>query len=274
MSGPDSLPLLTHAWEDPTAFAPEGLVAAVRAERGLPEEPVPGICILEFDGELTDSLVADGTARPCPTWACFHTAMFTLDVDGVECGIVPRTIGGPYAVLVAEQLRVCGARVVFGLASAGRVDPALPLPCLVIADRAIRDEGTSFHYLPPAGTIEAPRPVVEALTAELAAFPLHVSSGVVWTTDAPYRETHAELARHAEAGALAVEMQAASLFAFAAARGVPVGLVAHVTNAVDYEGEPFHKGPDDIGRRLLEAICRAGIRFLQKAPDEGAAAEA
>jgi nucleoside phosphorylase len=66
----------------------------------------------------------------------------------------------------------------------------------------------------------------------------------------------------ADTGALAVEMQAASLFAFAAARGVPVGVIAHVTNAIGHTEEQFDKGEARIGYEIFRAICRAGQRVL------------
>ncbi|HYN15122.1 MAG TPA: hypothetical protein VES66_04950, partial [Terriglobales bacterium] len=81
----------------------DSLVAAVRNERNLSPAAVPPVCVLEFDGDLTDWMVNAGHARVCKDWACFHTVMHTIDVDGTGCGIVARTIGGPYAVLVAEQ---------------------------------------------------------------------------------------------------------------------------------------------------------------------------
>lgn len=99
-----------------------------------------------LDGDLTDKLVAAGAALPHPSWACFHTTMFSWEAEfGVPCGVIARTIGGPDAVVVAEQLFVSGARVVLGLKSAGRVAPGLPLPHVVVIDEAIRDEGTSYH---------------------------------------------------------------------------------------------------------------------------------
>ena len=150
-----------------------------------------------------------------------------------------------------------------GLTSAGRVSGAVPIPAIVVAGRAIRDEGTSYHYLPPAETVAAPAQLADALVAEMGGVGLPVLRGLVWTTDAPYRETKAQLDRHAAAGALAVEMQAASLFALSAARGVPIGVVAHVTNAVDHDGTPFDKGPPDADRLILEAACRAARKHLQ-----------
>ena len=256
------LPLLDHPLDRASAFTPEALIAAVRNERGLPAKAVPPVCVLDFDGDLTDWLVATGAVQPCPAWACFHTTMHGLAIEGISCAIVPRTIGGPYAVLVAEQLAASGARIVFGLTSAGRVSPSLPVPSLVVATQAIRDEGTSYHYLPPEETIEAQPDVVEALLRETSTIGLPVSAGLMWTTDAPYRETLEQLKRHGEAGALAVEMQAASLFAFGTARKFPVGVVAHVTNAVGHTAEQFDKGDAPLGYEIFQAICRAGRRVL------------
>lgn len=259
----ERLPLFRHRLASPSAFRPEALVEAVRVERGIETASVPQICMLDFDGDLTDWLVRSGVARPHPAWACFHTTMYSFEVDGMECGMVARTIGGPYAVLIAEQLHVSGARAILGLTSAGRVHPSLPVPSLVIATRALRDEGTSYHYLAAAEAVAAPAKLADSLYVGLQGLGLPVRQGLVWTTDAPYRETPEELRDHAANGALAVEMQAASLFAFAQARDAEVGVVAHVTNAIDHTGEPFDKGADEHGWHLAQAMCRAASEFLQ-----------
>lgn len=182
------LPLLNHPLEQASAFTPEALIAAVRDERGLTAKPVPPVCVLDFDGDLTDWLVSSRAAMPRLGVLPHDNAL-----DGITCAIVPRTIGGPYAVLVAEQLAASGARIVFGLTSAGRVSSSLPVPSLVVATQAIRDEGTSYHYLPPGEMIECNAGVVEALLSEVSAVGLPVSAGLVWTTDAPYRETLEQL---------------------------------------------------------------------------------
>ena len=256
------IPLLAHPLEESSAFTPEALLEAVRAARGLPRDPVPPICILEFDGDLTDWLVSTGAAKPWKSWACFHTTMQALDVDETSWGIVPRTIGGPYATLIAEQLRSSGAQVILGLTSAGRVLASVPVPSLVVATAAIRDEGTSYHYLAANRSVLAHGPLADSLSRGLGSLGLPVLSGSVWTTDAPYRETRQQLSEYARQGVLAVEMQAASLFAFGIAREVPVGMVAHVTNAADHEVDPFEKGSHELSQRLLEAMCGAAKSFL------------
>ena len=258
-----------HDLSSPSAFTPEELVSAVRAANDLPEVTVPAVCVLDFDGDLTDWLVRQGKASPFEPWACFHTKMYALETNGVRCGIIARTIGGPYAVLIAEQLLVSGAQLILGLTSAGRVSPSLPLPSFVVVTSAVRDEGTSFHYLPPAATVDCPTPIVDLLAEEVSRLGAIVVQGCVWTTDAPYRETATQLQRHAAAGVLAVEMQAASLFAFARARKANLAVVAHVTNAVDHTDEQFDKGTDEDSFSLLRAMLNAGKQYLEAAAFKG-----
>jgi uridine phosphorylase len=263
MDSKPEYPLLHHALDSPSEFTPEELVSAVRSARGLPEVAIPEICVLDFDGDLTDWLVSNDKAVLFEPWACFHTKMYVLEIDGVRCGIIARTIGGPYAVLIAEQLRVSGARLILALTSAGRVSASLPLPSLVVVTSAVRDEGTSLHYLPAEDKVDCPTPITALLTDEVTRLNTSiVVEGSVWTTDAPYRETAAQLARHAASGVLAVEMQAASLFAFAKARNAHIGIVAHVTNAVNQQDAQFNKGTEDDSFLILQAMLRAGRRYL------------
>jgi len=259
----ESLPLLRHALESPSAFTPERLMAAVRSERGLTSQAVPPLCVLDFDGDLSDHLAATGLSSPWSSWACFHTSMRVLRLDDLECGIVPRTIGGPYTVLVAEQLWAAGAKLIVGITSAGRVAPDLPLPSIVIVDDAVRDEGTSLHYLAPSSNVLTCTPgIVDPLMRELSVVSLHVRRGRVWTTDAPYRETPEQLRFWAERNVLAVEMQAASLFAFADARRAQVAMVALVSNSVDQAAGEFDTGGDTFRMSVLAAVARAARAFV------------
>ncbi len=236
----------------------------VRRSRNMPDGNIPEICVLEFDGDLTDYLVQHGLAKPLECWTCFHTRMFVADLEGVRFGIIARTIGGPYAVLIAEQLHAAGARLTIGLTSAGRVSPDLPLPCLIVASSAIRDEGTSYHYAPASKEISCPTPIVALLEKQLMNTGWLTRAGKVWTTDAPYRETAEQIRHWAQDGVLAVEMQAASLFAFASASGAAVAVVAVVSNAIDHDGEQFDTGNQEDGLRILTNLAKAGEAFLRE----------
>jgi len=192
--------------------------------------------------------------------------MRAMTLNGVACGIVPRTIGGPYAVLVAEQLWAAGVKVIVGITSAGRISSNLPLPSILVVDEAVRDEGTSLHYVSPSATIVTPTPrLAELLTRELGTVPSHIRRGTAWTTDAPYRETPDQLRLWAERGVLAVEMQAASLFAFARARAANVAMVALVSNSVNAAAQPFDTGGHEFRRGVLAAVGRAAHAFIASA---------
>ena len=257
-------PLLdTHALEQPSILTADALMREVRRTRRLKAAPVPPVCVLDFDGDLFDGLVQDGTASPVVQWACFHTTMVSIRRHGIRCGVVPRTIGGSFAVLVAEQLIAAGATVVVGLTSSGRLAPTLPLPSLVIVTEAIRDEGTSLHYLPAAERVAAPSDSLVAALADRLAAVAPVTRGLVWTTDAPYRETRAQVRRWSSAGALAVEMQAASLFAFAQARQAAIGVVAMVSNSGDHTGEQFDTGEHAYRVAVLDGIIAAAARVIR-----------
>jgi uridine phosphorylase len=127
--------------------------------------------------------------------------------------------------------------LIVGLTSVGRVSPNLPLPSILVVNDASRDEGPSLHYLAPTVSVRTPtQGVVEPLITELSAIAPHVCQARVWTTDAPYRETREQLEYWATPCVLAVEMQAASLFAFAQERRAPVAVVAMEPSTVSFTG--------------------------------------
>ena len=165
--------------------------------------------------------------------------LLAFDLDGVgEVGIVGCAVGAPFAVLVAEQLFASGCRLLISVTSAGQITPIGPTPYFVLIDRAIRDEGTSYHYLPGSTFAEAPDASLLARVEQAGrAHPdIALHWGTTWTTDAPYRETESAIARARDLGTLAVEMEAAALYAFSASSGHSIVCFAHVTNAMAQSG--------------------------------------
>jgi uridine phosphorylase len=130
----------------------------------------------------------------------------------------------------------------------------------VVIDRALRDEGTSYHYAAPAAFADAdPQLVANAANAlKQAGLPALVGSS--WTTDAPFRETAEAIAAARAKGVLAVEMEAAALYTFARARGKSVLCLAHVTNTMGLAEQDFEKGESDgttDALQILAAIVQA-----------------
>ncbi len=240
-------------------FRPESLLREARRQKDLPETPVPPLCVLDPDGDLVRHLRERGEARPDPRWACYHTELDRFVAAEVECGIIGRAVGAPFAVLVAEELFAAGCRLLLSVTSAGQLVPVRPPPYFVVIDRALRDEGTSYHYLPAAEYAEAEPGLVTTLLDAVVGAGIPALRGGTWTTDAPFRETAAVIAARRAAGLLAVEMEAAALYAFARARRVPVLCVAHVTNQMGQRGGDFEKGAADGAEatlRLVSAVAR------------------
>src|SRR5260370_18445502 len=104
MTEDSSPPILGHALDQPSAFTPKNLIDDVRRSRQIPARIVPPVCILEFDGDITDWLVRDGIAKPFGPWPCFHTSLFPMGLEGVTFGVIARTIAGPYPALIASAL--------------------------------------------------------------------------------------------------------------------------------------------------------------------------
>jgi uridine phosphorylase len=240
-----------------SVFRPEALLREARRQRQLPLVAVPEICVLDPDGDLVRHLKRTGAGRIHEGWACYHTELLAFHLDGVgEVGIVGCAVGAPFAVLVAEQLFASGCRLLVSVTSAGQITPIGPTPYFVLISQALRDEGTSYHYLPPAIFAEAPDAKLLARVEEslwaIAGIALH--RGSTWTTDAPYRETEAAITRARDLGALAVEMEAAALYAFSAATGHSVVCFAHVTNAMARTEGDFEKGEADGAKATLAVV--------------------
>lgn len=228
-----------------SVFAPEALLREARRQKGLAAERVPPICLLDPDGDIVRRLRQDGRATRAAGWPCYHTALDTFALAGATLGIVGCAVGAPFAVLVAEQLFASGCELLISLTSAGQILPAGTPPYFVIIDRALRDEGTSYHYAPPAEFASADPALVSAAAKAVASTDLRVTVGPSWTTDAPFRETAQAIEAARARGILAVEMEAAALYTLAEARRAKILCIAHVTNTMGVAEQDFEKGEAD-----------------------------
>jgi len=249
-------PILAYKDHDvASVFEPQALLREARRQRGVPLIDIPTVCVLDPDGDIVRHLRQTGAARLSPGWACYHTEMFEFDLEGGTAGIVGCAVGAPFAVLVAEQLFASGCRLLISITSAGQITEIGPPPYFVAIDRALRDEGTSYHYLPPGEFADADPALIARAEEAVRAASLPIYRGPTWTTDAPFRETPAAIAAARARGALAVEMEAAALYAFAAARNKPVICYAHVTNTMGQVHGDFEKGEGDGSAAALKVIA-------------------
>ena len=130
--------------------------------------------------------------------------------------------GAPVVASLAEELIALGAKQIVSISHAGSLQQGLKSGNLIVCDEAIRDEGTSHHYLPPDKSVKndsmLSRQVLERLGKA-------ATKGPVWSTDAPFRETREEVAQYQKEGVLAVDMEAAALMAVGQVRGVATAII-------------------------------------------------
>jgi uridine phosphorylase len=244
----------------PSVFRPAALLREARRQKALRMVDVPATCILDPDGDIVRRLREEGQSKRFDAWPCYHSRLDVFELAGQAAGIVGCAVGAPFAVLVAEELFASGCRLLFSLTSAGQIAPAGATPYFVIINRALRDEGTSYHYAAPTEYAEADPGLVRIAADALERKGLRATVGPTWTTDAPFRETEEAIEAAKRMGILAVEMEAAALYAFAAANMRRILCIAHVTNTMGQGEQDFEKGEADgtaYALSVLEAIAEA-----------------
>lgn len=249
-------PILSEKHHDaPSAFTPESLLREARRQKGAEAVAVPTVCLLDPDGDIVRQLRTEDRARRHEGWVCYHTDMWVFDLDGREIGVVGCAVGASFAVLVAEEMFASGCELLISVTSSGQITPQGTPPYFIVIDRALRDEGTSYHYLAPSDWSVAPEEILARLDGAFADGP-RVLTGATWTTDAPFRETETAIAAARARGILAVEMEAAGLYAFAQARNRAVICLAHVTNQMGTIDGDFEKGEANGTSDALAVLSR------------------
>ncbi len=266
-----ALPILNNKnYHATSVFTPENLLREARRQKSVPLGVVPRICVLDPDGDIVHYLIENGLAVRHPHWACYHTEMYHFTDQGIEYGIVGNVVGASFAVLVAEECFASGCEFLISVTSAGQITSLGSPPYFILIDKALRDEGTSYHYLPPAPYSSIQPALLVDLAEAFTKTAARVTCGPTWTTDAPFRETEAAIAYARTQGILGVEMEAAALYAFAEARGKAVACFAHITNQMGNVKNDFEKGASQGSYSALQVIHLAATAWLTRTAAPGA----
>jgi uridine phosphorylase len=169
--------------------------------------------------------------------------------------------GAPIVAELAEELVAMGLRKMVLMTWGGALQPELQPGDIVVCNQAIRDDGTSHHYLPPGKCVDADAALVESLSAAIRSRGGVYTTGATWTTDAPYRETRAEVEQYQKDGVKVVEMESSGLFTIGQVRGVQTASVVVVMDSLaTFEW----KVPERLDRivRSLELVYQAAIDVL------------
>ena len=241
---------------------------------------IPARVVLCFFSEVLDAIAARGDATKVKELVAAHGthAIWEVEHRSRRLAVLNPGVGAALAAGFLEETIALGARTIVAVGGAGALVPDLVLGHAVVVESAVRDEGTSFHYLPPSRVVAADAAGVEALQQTLTAAGVPFVTGRTWTTDALYRETRGRVRRRVAEQCVTVEMEAAALIAVAQ-YGVRGSLSfsmpatrSRVTNGRSGSGrKPLRSASNSSGTRQMpaslwsEAFGRRGLVVVRSA---------
>jgi uridine phosphorylase len=266
-SGGDIVP--PDAGRGPIALLEDDLdgEAVIEPGRLIRSVDAPQVAVACFFREVVEEIAGrPGTRRVCRLHGGMGpAALWEIEHHGVRLGVFHPGVGAPLAGAMLEQVIARGVRAIIACGGAGALVPDLVMGHAVILTGAVRDEGTSFHYLSAGRVVVAdPGPARELLNA-FDVSGVSVARGLSWSTDAIYRETRARAARRVEEGCLVVEMEAAALMAIARYRSVPFGEVVMAGDSLAGT-EWEHRGwvtAESARRQLFGSASDAAVALAQ-----------
>lgn len=164
---------------------------------------------------------------------------YIVEKDGMTVAVTMVVIGAPMAVGHLEELKALGFKNFIVLGSCGVLKADIAADKIILPERALRDEGTSYHYAPVSDAISYDESLLLTMENALDKAGIEHIRATSWTTDAFYRETAAKLKRRIEAGASVVDMEASAIMAWAQFRQAPVYQFFYTADYVDHRNHAW-----------------------------------
>lgn len=190
---------------------------------------IPEYCVITFFREVIEERLNNGKLKQI---ANIHSESMDIPVyeteyDGKRVVLVLSYLGAPGAAAQIEELIALGCKKFIVCGGAGVLKSDIAVGHLIIPTSAVRDEGTSYHYIKPSREVECSKEAVEVIERELNKNGIKYIKAKTWTTDAIYRETKDKIALRASEGCATVEMEAAAFFAVAEFRNVELAQILY-----------------------------------------------
>ena len=267
------IPLLIGKPTDEAIISPEDYVRLIEVMRRRERPELPERAVLSF--RYTGALNVLRELYELETCDFFGTEnrIYIFEHKGVRICFTYLPVGAPAASTVLEELMILGVKKAIFFGEVGVLRPGIRRWQLILPDKAIRDEGTSYHYQKPSVFAYPSRELFKALEHVLRNAGITYARGAVWTTDAPYRETKRKRAVFMKLGAVCVDMEAAALFSVAKFRGKEIAALFYAGDLVANKWEPRLGKPADrwcreVVELSLTCILKALInnRVMTKSP--------
>jgi uridine phosphorylase len=227
-------------YELESPFNPIDYVNWSKKSKGITKIASPRITIFAYDYEVIQSINRVFGVQQTENWIGFHSRLLLAEIEPIgTVGIVPSAVGAPFSAMTMEELAAVGCKHFLSIGAAGLLCDSISTPCFIVAESAIRDEGLSYHYLPPSDTISTNDSARERLIKACNNSGIKPVLGRIWTTDAIYRETAGLIKKFKKMGAIAVDMEIAALTAVAKFRDLDYSAMIYLSDKVSEERVEF-----------------------------------
>ncbi len=217
------IPNVPNKYDGKAVLTPQHMVAYRQRAGMLPKSAAPAAALLCLQRGLPERLARKFPYRKIGR---LNGDLYSLKkTEGKVAVLTNFGLGSPLMAGLAEELIAWGVQRLISLSMCGALQPDLKAGDIVVCNQAIRDEGTSYHYLPSEKYVNANADLVERIMEALRADSGNPHLGTTWTTDATFRETDVEVRQYQSEGVKTVEMETAALFAVAQVRGVPAASI-------------------------------------------------
>ena len=190
---------------------------------------IPQNIVVCFFQEVIDKVIEEHNAKMLieNRWEDGPHPVYEIEYKDQRLAFYHPGIGSSLSAALLEEVIAFGGRKFIACGGCGVLEKDIQVGNLIVVSSAIRDEGTSYHYLPPGREIETQQDVLQIIERMMQTHNIPHRTGKTWTTDAPYRETIKKIAKRKEEGCLAVEMEAAGMMAVAQYRNVKFGQILY-----------------------------------------------
>jgi uridine phosphorylase len=193
-------------------------------------KPIDGIadrCVLCFFSEAIEKILAEYPHKTVSRFLSegINYPLYELDYKGEKIALIQAAVGAPLAAAQIEELTAMGCKKFLACGMCGVLQKELAVGHLIIPTAAVKDEGTSYHYVKPSREISANERVVRVIENSLQEKKIPYIKAKTWTTDAFYRETPQKIAQRKSEGCVAVEMEASAYMAASQYNNVEFGQI-------------------------------------------------
>ena len=193
----------------------------------------PEYCVMTFFGEVLEKYIKTTKHKIIGEYKSEmrNFPVYQITYKNIKLCLIQAVVGSASIAMMTDFLIGGGVRYLICCGGCG-VLKDIPSGNVIIPVKALRDEGTSYHYLPPQRDISISKTAIKIIKETLKKNKIEYMECKTWTTDAFYRETHAMVKYRKEEGCEVVEMECATIASIAKFRKIVFGQLLYSGDVV------------------------------------------